>query len=108
MKLIISGIPFSKQSFRFTKTGHKYQKKEIVDKENAVKWQAANQLPAGFKPFTKGVRVTRLSFVFPPLKSFTKELILLKNGVKIYKTTLIRGCLTPCRGLFMSMIHKYV
>ena len=88
MKFIILGTPFSKQSFRFTKSGHKYQKKEVVEKQEAIQWQVVNQLPDGFKPFTGGVRVTRLLYVFPPLKSFSKkQLILLKNGVRIYKTT---------------------
>ena len=88
MTITILGKPFAKQSFRFTKSGHKYQKKEVVEKEKSIQWQIISQLPKDFQPYTKGVKITRLLYVFPPLKSFPQKTIkAIENGNLVYKTT---------------------
>jgi Holliday junction resolvase RusA-like endonuclease len=88
MKLTILGVPFAKQSFRFTKTGIKYQPKAIKEKQKSVRQQIIEQLPVNFHPFTCPIIVTELIFVFPPLKSFSKrKLKALEKGEYIYKIT---------------------
>lgn len=90
LKIEILGEPFSKQSFRVARRGnyiHKYQPKKIVNKENAVAWQVISQLPKGFTPTSNPVGLD-ITFVFPPLKSWSKKkLAQLEAGERIYKTT---------------------
>ena len=88
MTITILGKPFPKQSARHTKKGFVYQTKEVKQAEDNVRWQIINQLPKNFIPFTKGVKVLRLLYVFPPLKSFTKKKMkALEKGHLLYKTT---------------------
>jgi len=88
MKFIILGIPFAKQSFRFTKTGIKYQPKEVKEKQKSIKQQIIEQLPPNFYPFSCPIVVTELLFVFPPLKSFSKKKMkMLEDGGYILKGT---------------------
>ncbi len=94
--LIIPGIPKPKQSARFayrpTKDGkgfiHKYQKKEVVDNENNIKSIVILQLPEGFQPFSGPIKINKLHYIFPPLKSFKKsEISFIQTGGLIYKST---------------------
>lgn len=88
MKLTILGIPQPKQSFRYTKKGIKYKPAGVQQNENNIRAQVKAQLPAGFKPFTGPVVVTRLWFVFPPLKTVKKaDRIIIETGGHIPKTT---------------------
>lgn len=84
----ILGIPFAKQSCRFTKAGVKYQPAKIKNAENSVRHQVLSQLPAGFEPWSGPISVKRMSFVFPPLKSFSQaKLKALALGAFIPKDT---------------------
>jgi Holliday junction resolvase RusA-like endonuclease len=106
LKLKILGIPVPKQSVKFKniidkKTGEiiinektgkpiimKYQPTELETHFKNVSIYIKSQLPANFKPFTGGVRVLYLGYVFPPLKSFSKKkLKKIDDGEIIYKTT---------------------
>lgn len=81
MKFEILGVPFSKQSFRFTKSGLKYQPKTVKENTKSIQYQIISQLPKGFTPFTGGIVIENLTFVFPPLKSFNKKKMeMIKNG----------------------------
>jgi len=107
MNLKILGIPFPKQSFRFTKTGIKYQPAKVKKAEESIKMQIIQQLPKDFEPFDKGVIIERLLFVFPPLKGFSKKKMKeLEEGKKIYKTTrpdltdnLLKGLMDAMEGI---------
>jgi len=72
LKFRIDGVPIAKQSFRKTRSGHCYQKKEIIDREKEIKRQVLKQLPEGFEPSTSGIIINYLTFVFPPTKSIMK------------------------------------
>lgn len=94
LRLLIHGTPQPKQSVRFktikTNDGksfsHKYQPNESVENERSIKLEVLSQLPQGFKPFTGPIRVNKLHFVFPPLKTFSKKKMkLIEMGAKIYK-----------------------
>jgi Holliday junction resolvase RusA-like endonuclease len=96
IKLTIPGIPQPKQSsrFRIAKMNNgrsipvSYQTKEVKDNERSIKMIINEQLPQDFKPFTKGVIVKKLHYVFPPLKTASKQqLFLIDCGQIIYKTT---------------------
>jgi len=83
-------IPVAKQSFRHTRSGHAYQPKKIIDSSNLIRIQSQYQLPKGFKPYTKGVIITKLHFLFPPTKAMEKSKyfgIAMSNQELIYKTT---------------------
>lgn len=90
MTLTILGVPFSKQSARHTRSGMVYQTKRVKEAENSVRWQVINQLPSGFIPFSKGVKVTKLWYIFPPTKKLLgskKRVKQLEAGKKFIKTT---------------------
>lgn len=95
IKLKILGLPTPKQSVRVglrkTKTGqsflHHYQPEKIKQKERNFAFDVKSQLPKRFKPFTGALKVKAV-FVFPLLKSFTKEKIKrIQEGEKVYKAT---------------------
>ena len=77
--LFLEGTPIAKQSFRMTKSGMKYQTKEIKNSALSIGLQAKNQLQTKypkFKMYQNKVIIDRLEFRFPPLKSMNKaELI---------------------------------
>ena len=77
-------IPTAKQSFRFAKSGIKYQPKAIKDNVNTIKALLINQLPAGHIPTSKPVYVSYM-FAFPYPKSMPKY----KRGsqFRLYKET---------------------
>jgi len=94
--LTIPGIPRPKQSARFSirsgKNGnnfiHKYQKKEIIENENNIRTTVLSQIPQGFQLFNGPVKINKLHYIFPPLKSMKKsEKTFLQNGGIIYKHT---------------------
>ena len=68
LNLTIKGTPFPKQSVRHYK-GNFYKPKKIKDNELNVKAQVLNQLPKGFNLITEPIRVNKLIYVFPYLKS---------------------------------------
>ena len=73
MRFIILGIPRPKQSFKFTKTGIRYQPKEVKQEAGNIRSQIINQLPGDFQPFSRGIHIKKCWFVFPPLKSWSKK-----------------------------------
>jgi len=94
MILRILGIPKPKQGdssgIITTKTGkqfvHHYQKTEVKNEANNLRAQIVQQLPEDFKPFSGLIRVNKLHFIFPVLKTMSKkQLELVKNGGLIYK-----------------------
>jgi len=91
MRIIIYGDPKAKQSAKFAKIGKfikSYQPKSVVQNEKNIRAQVLEQLPEDFRPFTENVIVTKLHFVFSPLKGFSKKKIkLIEDGVIVYKNT---------------------
>lgn len=96
LTLKIPGIPQPKQSarFRIAKSSMgknfimSYQNKEVKENESNIRMSVINQLPMDFKPFTEGVAIRKLHFIFPPLKSFSKKLAeRINQGELIQKTT---------------------
>jgi len=92
----ILGIPQPKQSARFriakSNAGKNfimsYQKKEVVQNERSIKSVIIEQLPANFTPLTGAIRINKLKYVFPELKSFTKkQKQLIADGGEIFKST---------------------
>ena len=86
----------AKQSARFriakNKTGKdfimSYQKKELKDNETNSRFDIKHQLPKDFVPYANIPLQLELTFVYPPLKSWTKaKMKQLENGEVIYKTT---------------------
>lgn len=73
INLIILGEPKAKQSFRFTRTGIKYQPREVIQNQNNIHYQIAEQLATGFIPTDRPIIVKSLIYVFPVPKSFTKK-----------------------------------
>lgn len=125
LKFFFPGIPFAKQSVRANpvydrngdpvlyndkKSGRKrvliryHQPKEITDQENTLKALAISQIPEEFKPFDGPVIITRLDFIFPPLKSFPKiKLMNIAIGLVEYKTTRPDLNDNLCKGLFDAL-----
>lgn len=88
LELVILGVPLAKQSFKFTRTGHKYQPAKVIENCQNIRAQIANQLPKPFKPFSVRVEVLSLTFVFPALKSFKKaDKLKIECGELLPKTT---------------------
>lgn len=109
MKIEIKGVPLEKQSARFAKQGkfmRSYQPKKITNWVAQARMQILEQLPDGWIPLDKEVIITRLVFVFPPLKSWSKKkLKSLQEGKQIYKSTkpdfdnLVKNILDCCNGV---------
>lgn len=91
MKIIIKGIPLQKQSAKFARVGkfvRSYQPKKINNWVAQARLQILNQLPQHWLPLRGEVEIKEIIFVFPPLKSWTKKLLLtLQQGKRIYKPT---------------------
>lgn len=92
--LFIPGVPQPKQSVRSRVVqGDKpfvihYQSKAVKDTERNIRAIVINQLPVGFIPFSKGIIITQLHYSFPPLKSFSKNILMkINSGEQIEKTT---------------------
>lgn len=90
LKLKVLGIPIPKQSARFKRAGNtiiSYQTSKVKNNERNLAFDIKSQLPRGFKPFN-GPIGAKVTFVFPPLKSFSKKKIkALEEGETIYKDT---------------------
>lgn len=100
----ILGVPLAKQSFRFTRTGHKYQPAKVTNNEQSVRLQVINQLPKPFKPFSRSVEVLSLTFIFPALKSFKKaDRLKIEGGKLLPKTTKPDATDNLMKGLFDAM-----
>jgi len=110
LSFTILGVPFAKQSFRFTRTGHKYQPAKVINNEQNVRLQVINQLPKPFKPFSKQIEVLYITFVFPAPKSLKKaDRIKIESGELIPKTTrpdatdnLIKGTIDAMKGIVFT------
>ncbi len=94
LEITVLGIPQPKQSarFRVQKFGNKtfvksYQKKEVVENERNFAFDAKSQLAEDFQPFSGPLKVSA-TYIFPPLKSFSKsKLNALASGSIIFKDT---------------------
>ena len=96
IKFVIKGEPFSKQSARFIpskrndgKIGiHSYKSEKVKVGENNVIVQVLNQIPPGFKPFDKPLKI-KVTFVYSPPKHFPQyKRQLIAVGKRIYKDTI--------------------
>lgn len=93
VKLTLFGEPMPKQSVRSFIRGNKimhYQPKEMAERTANYIKQIKEQLPKDFVPFSEIVFVTKLHFVFAPLKAFHKvkgKMDAIRNGEVFYKTT---------------------
>jgi Holliday junction resolvase RusA-like endonuclease len=103
--LTLFGIPMPKQSVRATKSGHFFQPKETVDRKKSYIKQIKEQLPEDFLPFEHEVHITKLHFIFPPLKAFHNikgRMEAIREGEVFYKNT--KGDLDNyCKILFDSL-----
>jgi Holliday junction resolvase RusA-like endonuclease len=91
LSFTFNSAPKAIQSVRFRRMGNfisTYQPKANIEWKSWIKKQALLQLPKGFKVFDVAVEITKLHFIFAPLKSFSKKkLTALENGEIFYKTT---------------------
>lgn len=84
--------PFAKQSTRVASTTKKgklrfYTSNKVRKKEKTLHIQLKEQLPKNFKKWDCPIRIKELTYVFSPLKSFTKKLKKrIENGELIYKS----------------------
>ena len=103
----IIGIPLPKQSARFRKVGNfmqSYQTADVKRNEDNIRLQIIRQLPKGFEPFTGGIIITRLHYIFPMLKGLKKsELKKIESGGVVYKTTKPDLIDNLAKGLFDAM-----
>lgn len=87
----IIGEPRPKQSARFYHTGKfikSYQTQTVKNEESNVKMQVIAQLPADFAITQNAIRVTKLHYVFSPLKTMRKsDLKAIEAGELVYKAT---------------------
>ncbi len=91
LRFEITGEPRPKQSARFYHTGKfikSYQTQTVKNEESNVKMQVIAQLPAGFTITQNAIRVTKLHYVFSPLKKMRKsDLKAIEAGELVYKAT---------------------
>lgn len=109
IRLILKGEPMPKQSVRSTKSGHHFQPQKYIDREKDYRKQIAEQLPKGFVMFTQEVVITKLYFVYAPLKGFQKikgYMEKIHSGELIPKTT--RGDLDNCMKLVNDSMSELV
>lgn len=111
IKLIISGVPQSKQSARFMIAGkdtdkpfiRSYQKKSVVDRQVNISWSIKKQLPKEFELLENELFVD-VTFIFPILKNMNKKLREeIESGRVVYKTTKPDLIDNLMKGLFDSM-----
>jgi Holliday junction resolvase RusA-like endonuclease len=88
-KITILGEPISKQSFRFTLDGRKYQPKDIIEAKKNIKIQTLAQLPENYKVVSKhdkiGFCVTYTYYFMPPNRIPSKHKKLMMSGVNYYR-----------------------
>ena len=93
--LNLFGEPMAKQSVRSAinkESGRvfHFQPQKYADRMKDYHRQIKEQLPKDFIPFTKEVHITKMHFVFQPLKAFHKvkgRMDALRAGEVLYKTT---------------------
>ena len=79
--------PMAVQSFRFTRTGHRYQPAKVVDYKTAISTAAYIQLPPNWNILTGAISVNA-TFTFTAPKATGKaDLAILQTGGSIPKTT---------------------
>ncbi|MEI8244920.1 MAG: RusA family crossover junction endodeoxyribonuclease [Lentisphaerota bacterium] len=87
MKITIPGIPKAVQSFRFTKSGRRYQPGEVTEFKNWIKLHAIDQRTEGYTMPPDAIGIDVL-FVFPFPKATNKRTQdRYIRGATIYKTT---------------------
>lgn len=116
IKILYHGIPVPKQSVRFAITKTKksyrprtYQTMQVLCFEKQLRQTAIEQLPKNFQPFIGAIGL-EITFVFPPLKSFSqKRLRQLELGKIQYKTTkpdltdnLMKGTMDALNGIIFK------
>ena len=96
IEIRLFGDPMPKQSVKIRafkdKQGNArattYQPKKYKDRENDYIKQIKAQLPKDFDMFTQEVVVEQMTFIFPPLKSFSKKKMkFIEEGGIVPKTT---------------------
>lgn len=91
LSLSIVGEPKPKQSARFYNAGpfiKSYQTAKVKENESNIRMQVLDQLPADFTLTARPIRVTRLHYVFAPIKSLKKsEMKAVEAGELVYKAT---------------------
>lgn len=113
MKLIFQGEPKAVQSARFCKIGNfmrSYQPKQVVEWKNYIKFSAMSQLPEGYQAMNAGVYVKNISFIFTPLKSFSKRVkaridageLLLKTTKPDLTDNLAKGLIDALKGVVFA------
>lgn len=94
LKLTLFGEPMPKQGDKsYIKNGKimHYQPQDKVDRLKEYQMQIRKQLPPGFRMFETCVFITKMHFVYSPLKRFHKEkgkMDAIRRGVKFYKNTI--------------------
>lgn len=93
LSLTLFGEPMPKQSvLQGMNKGKKvfYHDQKKVDRKKEYQEQIRKQLPPDFKIFETCVFITKMHFVYSPLKKFHKEkgkMDAIRRGVKFYKNT---------------------
>lgn len=97
--------PIAKQSTRFTRSGHAYRPKNVVEFHRYLRRAVPEQLPAGFVPFAGAIRV-RIAAIFAiPASRPAKERNIVAGGGSVPKPTkpdvdnLMKATLDPLNGL---------
>jgi len=89
ISLTLFGIPMPKQSVRSAK-GHFWQPAKMTERTKDYISQIREQLPSDFKIFEHEVHITKMHFVYPPLKAFHKikgQMDEIRAGKIFYKNT---------------------
>ncbi len=95
LNITIPGTPKPKQSARFRtfKSGNKnfvqsYQSKEVKENERSIKMIVLEQLPKDFTIHKGAIIVSKLYYLFPPIKSLKKwQKDFIESGGIVPKTT---------------------
>lgn len=87
LRLFIPINPKAKQSFRFTKTGMKFQPADVIEYKNTLQSIIINQLPKGFVPFETGLYVIyHFKYPYPKNLSKKKKASLIEKFGKIFRS----------------------
>lgn len=94
LRLTLFGEPMPKQSVRQGRTPSGkiifFQPTKMKARVKEYQKQIKEQLPKDWVPFSEEVHVTKLHFVFAPLKGFSKvkgKMDAIREGKRFYKTT---------------------
>jgi Holliday junction resolvase RusA-like endonuclease len=90
LTLTLFGEPMPKQSVRATKSAHFFQPQKTVDRKKDYIRQIKEQLPKDFIRFEQRVHITKMHFLFSPLKEFHKikgKMDAIRDGEMFYKET---------------------